>query len=250
MWSGRRLRGVSDRRFILGRKDRNMDHQELALIVGAGSGLSASLARRAAREGMKPILAARKVEKLASLVEECGGVAIACDAAEKADVAALFDRVSGEHGVPDLVVYNPSARVRGTFLELDPDAVANAIRVTAFGGFLVAQAAARLMLERGRGTILFTGASASVKGYARSAPFAMGKFALRGLAQSMARELHPQGIHIGHFVIDGGIGESEPMDADNRLHPDAVADSYFHVYRQPRSVWTWEVELRPWVETF
>jgi NAD(P)-dependent dehydrogenase (short-subunit alcohol dehydrogenase family) len=227
-----------------------MDHQELALIVGAGSGLSASLARRAAREGMKPILAARKIDKLTGLVEECGGTAIACDAAEKSDVAALFDRVSKEHGVPDLVVYNPSARVRGPFLELDPDAVANAIRITAFGGFLVAQAAARLMLKRGRGAILFTGASASVKGYARSAPFAMGKFALRGLAQSLARELHPKGIHIGHFVIDGGIGDSEPKEAEDRLHPDAIADTYFHVYRQPRSVWAWEIELRPWVETF
>lgn len=227
-----------------------MAGKEVAVIVGAGSGLSASLARRAAREGMKVVLAARKVDKLSALVEECDGEAIACDAGDQAEVTALFERVANRHGAPDLVVYNPSARVRGPLVDLDPDAVANALRISAFGGFLVAQAAARRMLERGRGTILFTGASASVKGYARSAPFAMGKFALRGLAQSMARELHPQGIHIGHFVIDGGIGESAPDDPDSRLHPDAIAESYFHVYHQPRSVWTWEIELRPWVETF
>ena len=227
-----------------------MAGQEVAVIVGAGSGLSASLARRAAREGMKVVLAARKVEKLSALVAECDGEAIACDAGDQAEVTALFEQVANRHGAPDLVVYNPSARVRGPLVDLDPDAVANALRITAFGGFLVAQAAARRMLERGRGTILFTGASASVKGYARSAPFAMGKFALRGLAQSMARELHPQGIHIGHFVIDGGIGESDTDDPDSRLHPDAIAESYFHVYHQPRSVWTWEIELRPWVETF
>jgi NAD(P)-dependent dehydrogenase (short-subunit alcohol dehydrogenase family) len=220
------------------------------LIVGAGSGLSAALARRAAREGMRPILAARRIEKLAPLMEETGATAFACDVAEPDDVARLFDGVMAEHGSPELVVYNPSARVRGPVLDLDPAEVARAIRITAFGGFLVAQAAARLMVPRGHGTILFTGASASVKGYAQSAPFAMGKFALRGLAQSMARELQPQGIHVGHVVIDGAIGASDPERPDSRLDPDAIADSYFHLHRQPRSAWAWEIEVRPWVETF
>jgi NAD(P)-dependent dehydrogenase (short-subunit alcohol dehydrogenase family) len=220
------------------------------LIVGAGSGLSAALARRAAREGMRPILAARRIEKLAPLMEETGATAFACDVAEPDDVARLFDGVMAEHGSPELVVYNPSARVRGPVLDLDPAEVARAIRITAFGGFLVAQAAARLMVPRGHGTILFTGASASVKGYAQSAPFAMGKFALRGLAQSMARELQPQGIHVGHVVIDGAIGASDPERPDSRLDPDAIADSYFHLHHQPRSAWAWEIEVRPWVETF
>jgi NAD(P)-dependent dehydrogenase (short-subunit alcohol dehydrogenase family) len=220
------------------------------LIVGAGSGLSAALARRAAGEGMRPLLAARRVDKLAPLIEETGAAASACDVAQPADVEGLFDWVTREHAAPALVVYNPSARVRGPILDLDPVEVERAIRITAYGGFLVAQAAARLMVPRGTGTILFTGASASVKGYAHSAPFAMGKFALRGLAQSMARELQPKGIHIGHIVIDGAIGESEADRPDSRLHPDAIAETYFHLHRQPRSAWAWEVELRPWVETF
>jgi len=153
-----------------------------------------------------------------------------------------------------VVVYNPSARVRGPLVELDPEAVEAALKLTAFGGFLVGQAAARAMLPAGKGTILFTGASASVKGYARSAPFAMGKFALRGLAQSMARELQPVGIHVAHVVIDGGIrnpGRAEPPDKpDSLLDPEAIADSYLHLIRQPRSTWSWEIELRPWTESF
>ena len=227
-----------------------MADNEVALIVGAGSGLSAALARRAAQEGMRPLLAARRVDKLASLIEETDAAASACDVGEPTDVERLFDWVTREHGVPDLVIYNPSARVRGPLLDLDPGEVERAIRITAFGGFLVAQAAARLMVPQGRGTILFTGASASVKGYPQSAPFAMGKFALRGLAQSMARELQPQGLHIGHVVIDGAIGESQPDRPDSRLDPDAIAETYFHLHRQPRSAWAWEIELRPWVETF
>ncbi len=228
---------------------------ETALIIGAGSGLSAALARLFAREKMRVALAARRTEKLAPLTAETGARAWRCDAAKRDEVEALFTAVDAELGVPDIVVYNPSARSRGAITELDPAEVENALLVSCFGGFLVAQAAARRMLKRGSGTILFTGASASVKGYARSAPFAMGKFGLRGLAQSLARELAPQNIHVGHFVIDGGIGRAgdpraSERGADGMLDPDAIAASYLHLHRQHRSAWTWEMELRPWVESF
>ena len=225
-----------------------------ALIVGAGAGISASLARLFAREGIHVALAARASEKLGALCSETGARAYACNAAEPDEVERLFGLVEREIGTPDLVVYNASGRTRGPFVELVPAEVAQAITVSAFGGFLVAQQAAKRMLPNKHGAILFTGASASVKGYAQSAPFAMGKFALRGLAQSMARELSPQGLHIAHFVIDGGIrsaARSEPADRpDSMLDPDAIALSYWNVLQQPRSAWSWEVELRPWVEKF
>lgn len=227
-----------------------MSDARMALIVGAGSGLSAALARKARSEGLTPLLAARDIDKLAPLLAEVRGEAKACDASDPKSVAALFDWVSTTHGVPELVIYNASNRVRGPVAEIDPEAVRTAITITAFGGFLVGQAAVKAMLPRGSGTILFTGASASVKGYVNSSAFAMGKFALRGLAQSMARELAPKGLHVGHFVIDGGIGESADPQAPDKLHPDHIADTYFHVHNQPRSAWTWEVELRPFVEKF
>ena len=227
---------------------------ETALIVGAGSGLSASLARLLAREGLRVALAARNSDKLAPLCAETGAKAFACDAVDASAVARLFAAVEAETGAPDVVVYNASARARGPVAELVPAEVERAIMVSAFGGFLVAREAVARMLPKGRGAILFTGASASVKGYPLSAPFAMGKFALRGLAQSMARELAPRGIHIGHFVIDGAIrnpGRVEPADRpDSMLDPDAIAASYLHMLQQPRSAWAWEVELRPWVERF
>ena len=222
---------------------------ERALIVGAGKGLSASLARRFHAEGMQVALAARDVEKLGELVSETGAWALACDAGDPDNVDRLFSTMRREFGMVDLVVYNPSARARGPLVDLDRDSVRDALMVTCYGGFLVGQAAARMMLEQGHGTILLTGASASVKGYARSASFAMGKFGLRGLAQSMARELAPKNIHVGHFVIDGGIGVGTD-DSDDLLDPDAIAATYLHVHRQHRSAWTWEIELRPWVETF
>ena len=225
-----------------------------ALIVGSGSGLSASLARLFAREGFKVALAARNTEKLASLCSSTGAAAFACDATDAGQVAQLFQDVERKMGDPDVVIYNASARSRGPFISLIASEVEQAIRTSAFGGFLVAQDAAKCMLPKGHGAILFTGASASVKGYAQSAPFAMGKFALRGLAQSMARELAPLGIHVAHFIIDGGIrnpGRSEPPEnPDSMLDPDAIAANYLHVLRQPRSAWTWEMELRPWVEKF
>jgi NAD(P)-dependent dehydrogenase (short-subunit alcohol dehydrogenase family) len=227
-----------------------------ALIVGAGSGLSASIAHVFTREGgMRVALAARDTAKLAALAKSLDAPAFVCDATHQSQVETLFGNVEQHFGAPpDVVVYNPSARVRGALVGLDPAAVANALSVTAFGGFLVAQAAARGMLAKESGAILFTGASASVKGYPQSASFAMGKFALRGLAQSIARELAPRGIHVAHFVIDGAIrnpGRNEPADApDSMLDPDAIARSYLDVLRQDRSAWTWEIELRPWVERF
>jgi NAD(P)-dependent dehydrogenase (short-subunit alcohol dehydrogenase family) len=225
-----------------------------ALIVGAGSGLSASLARLFASNGMRIALAARNTAKLRLLQDETGAAAFACDATDLQQVRALFDDASARNGEPDVVVYNASGRPQGPLIDLDPAAVERSLSVTAFGGFLVGQEAAKRMLPKGRGAILFTGASASIKGYARSAPFAMGKFALRGLAQSMARELAPQGIHVAHFVIDGGIASASrqaPTDKpDSFLDPDAIAESYLHVLMQPRSAWTWEVELRPWAERF
>ena len=227
---------------------------EQALIVGAGAGLSASLARLFSREGMRVALASRHPERLADLCKETAAKAFGCDAAQPEQVAALFGEVGKAMGDPDVVVYNASYRTRGPVVELDPVEVERALAVSAYGGFLVAQQAARRMLPKQHGAILFTGASASVKGYAQSAPFAMGKFALRGLAQSMARELSPQGIHVAHFVIDGGIareGRAGPSgQPDALLEPGAIAANYLHVLKQPRSAWTWEIELRPWVEKF
>jgi NAD(P)-dependent dehydrogenase (short-subunit alcohol dehydrogenase family) len=227
---------------------------ETALIVGAGPGLSASLARLFSREGIRVALAARNTDKLTDLCKETGAQVFPCDATDLTEVTSLFEEVERRIGAPDVVVFNASGRTRGPFVELVPEEVERSLIVSAFAGFLVAQQAARRMVPKGHGAILFTGASASVKGYAQSAPFAMGKFALRGLAQSMARELAPLGIHVGHFVIDGGIrnpGRSESPDKpDSMLDPDAIAETYLHVLRQPRSAWTWEVELRPWVEKF
>lgn len=225
-----------------------------ALIVGAGEGLSAALARGFAEAGMAVTLAARRIDKLTTLCAETGAHAVACDASQRNDVERLFAGVDSRSGPPDVVVYNASYRVRGPIVDLDATEVERTLMVSAMGGFLVAQAAARRMVPRRHGAILLTGASASTKGYAQSAPFAMGKFALRGLAQSLARELAPQGIHVAHFVIDGGIRSArrpEPDTApDSLLAPDAIAASYLHVLRQPRSAWTWEIELRPWVERF
>jgi len=225
-----------------------------ALIVGAGQGLSASLTRLLRKEGATVAIAARDTAKLAPLCSETGARAYGCDAQDEAQVARLFTDLDREQATPDVVIYNASARSRGPFIQLVPSEVQRALQVTAFGAFLVAQQAAARMLPKRHGAILFTGASASVKGYAQSAPFAMGKFALRGLAQSLARELSPQGIHVAHFVIDGairGAGRADDPDKpDALLDPDAIALSYLSVLRQPRSAWSWEIELRPWVERF
>ncbi|MEO0680964.1 MAG: SDR family NAD(P)-dependent oxidoreductase [Pseudomonadota bacterium] len=230
-----------------------------ALILGAGAGLSASLARLFAAKGLSVTLAARDPDKLAALAEETGAAAHACDAGDAGSVAALFAALDdGPAGAPDVLVYNPSARVRGPLTSLDPEAVTKAVTITGLGAFYAAREAALRMEPAGHGALLFTGASAGVKGFANSSVFAMGKFAMRGLAQALARELHPKGLHVGHFVIDGAIrgpdgrhhrAGAEPVE-DAFLSPDAIAESYWHFLCQDRSSWAWEIELRPWVERF
>jgi NAD(P)-dependent dehydrogenase (short-subunit alcohol dehydrogenase family) len=225
-----------------------------ALVVGAGSGISAAFARAVASAGLKVGLAARDVEKLAPLADETGAHTFAVDASEPEAVARLFAAADERLGEPDVVLFNASARAHGPIADLAPEAVRKAIEISAFGGYLTVREAARRMIPKGYGAILLTGASASVKGYPHSAAFAMGKFALRGLAQSTARELGPKGIHVAHFVIDGGVRSArrpDPTDKpDSTLDPDAIAQTYVEILRQPRSAWSLEVELRPWVETF
>lgn len=222
-----------------------------ALIIGAGAGLSASVARKLAARGHKIVLAARDVSDLGSLAKETEAITVPCNARDRDDMARLFDQIDDLDDPLSVAVYNPSARVRGAVHELDVEAVENAILVSAYGAFLMAHHASKRMLETGGGALLFTGASAGVKGFPLSSTFAMGKFALRGLCQSLARELHPKGIHIGHFVIDGGITTNPGDNQENKwLDPDAIADSYMHFLDQHPSSWAWEIELRPWVERF
>ena len=228
---------------------------ETALIVGAGPGLSSSLTYILLKNKFKVAIAARNVAKLATLAETSNVDVLTCDASNINQVQTLFKKLDKTWGTPDLVIYNPSARVRGGIVEVDPEDTQKAINITCFGAFLVAQEAAKRMVKRGSGSIFFTGASASVKGYANSSVFAMGKFGLRGLAQALARELHPQNIHIGHFIIDGGIKadhrpERNDPGNDSMLDPEAIAETYLQFHRQHRSSWSWEIELRPWLETF
>jgi len=229
---------------------------QIALIVGSGPGLSASLARLFTKEGMTVALAARSVGKLDSLAKEIGGRAYACDASSPTDVKKLFQAVGQDIGDPNLVVYNASGRVRGPVTELDPEDVRQTILITCYGGFLIGQEAAKRMVKAGKGTILFTGASASVKGYANSPAFAMGKMGLTGLVQSMARELQPRNIHVAQVVIDGGIANPDRPERltergpDGCLDPDAIAQTYLHLHRQHRSAWAVQIELRPWSEKF
>ncbi|KIC15092.1 SDR family NAD(P)-dependent oxidoreductase [Leisingera sp. ANG-DT] len=230
-----------------------------ALIVGAGTGLSAAFARQLSAAGYAVHLAARNTDKLETLAAETGAVLHVLDGTDTNGTSALIDGLPGELRV---ACYNPSARLRGPVAELEPEAVRKAVEITAYGAFVLGQAAAKRMLmqqalDGRRGTILFTGASAGVKGFAQSAPFAMGKFAQRGLAQSMARELHPKGIHVAWVNIDGGIRNAarpERTEAadnpDSMLDPDAIAAEYMHLINQHRSAWSDELVLRPWVERF
>ena len=225
---------------------------EKAIIVGAGYGLSASLARLLSKSGFDLVLASRNVEKNYNLAKETNANLEECDVTSIQQVENLFKKADDILGTPDLVIFNPSARLRGTVEELDMRAAKKAIEVSTIGALSVAKEAATRMLPRGSGSIFFTGASASVKGFANSSVFAVGKFGLRGLAQSLARELHPKNIHIGHFVVDGQI--SPPLDTNNELDSklisDEIANAYLQMHRQHRSAWSWEIELRPWVERF
>jgi len=224
-----------------------------ALIIGAGPGISASVARAFAAEGIKIGLSSRNTDKLEPLASDIGAYRFAADATDPASVATLFDAAEAELGPVDIVLYNAVARVAGPLADLDAADVERVIKTSTFAAFLVVQQAARRMVPRKSGAILLTGASASVKGYPRSAPFAMGMFGRRGLAESAARELHPQGIHVAHFVIDGavrGTYREDPDRPDSLLDPDAIAQSYVDVLRQPRNAWSWEIALRPWSENF
>ena len=235
--------------------------EEIALIVGAGKGLSASLARLFHSEGMKVILAARNIEKLKTIASETKATLFKCDGSDIDQVENMFKQIDELHDHIDLVVYNPSDRVPGFITEIDPVAAKKAIEITSFGAFLVARQAAKRMTQAGKGTILFTGATAGVKGFPLSSTFAMGKFALRGLAQALARELHPLNIHVGHFVIDGRIltlkrweeigGTKDNLeDTEQLLHPDEIAKIYLQFHRHHKSTWSWEIELRPKDEGF
>ena len=222
---------------------------ESVLIVGAGSGLSASLAQLCASRGMRVVLAARNIEKLQDLKKEIGADTIKCNATNIKSVTSLFKKTDKIIGAPNLVIYNPSKSLGGSIVDLDPKKAHEAIDITCYGGFLVAQQAAKRMLKKKRGSIFFTGATASVKGFSNSSVFAMGKFGLRGLAQSLARELHPQNIHIGHFIIDGGIGRKDYVSYKT-IHPDSIAQIYLQFHYQDKSAWSWETELRTSMEKF
>lgn len=223
--------------------------QKAVLIVGAGSGLSASLARAFNSKGMKIVLAARNIDKLDSLKKEIDALVFKCDSTENKSVQNLFLQTDSIIGTPEIVIYNPSLRIVKPFIEYDPDEMLQSVKVNSYGAFLVAHESVKRMLKIGKGNIFFTGSSASVKGFAKSASFAMGKFGLRGLAQSLARELHPQNIHVGHFVIDGGIGK-EPVGNYQMIHPDEIAKQYLNFYLQDKKAWSWEIEIRTNTEKF
>ena len=238
-----------------------MAEREVAVVVGVGPGLGAALARRFAKAGITVAVAARRRERLAPLAEALGASAYACDATSEAEVEGLFAAVARELGAPRLVVYNASAFVRKSILETTVEEFERCWRVACLGGFLVGRAAVRLMLPRaaehgGGGTILFTGATAALRGGALFHNLAVGKFGLRALAQSMAREFQPKGIHVAHVVIDGQIAGERPgyrreeRGTDAVLEPDAIAEAYYQLHRQARSAWTLELDLRPWVEKF
>lgn len=218
-----------------------------ALIVGVGPGLGSALARRFAAEGHAVAVASRDQDRIQARAKEIGARGYSCDVTDEQAVSGLVERVEKDLGPLGVVVFNASRRHRGGILDLTADQYRNCWEVSALGGFLVGQAAARCMLPRAKGTILFTGATASRRGGNGFAAFAGGKFALRSLSQSMARELGPLGIHVAHVVIDGRIGVNE--DASH-LSPDDIADVYHALHRQPKSAWSQEVDLRPWVEKF
>jgi NAD(P)-dependent dehydrogenase (short-subunit alcohol dehydrogenase family) len=230
--------------------------KEVALVVGVGPGLGAALARRFAQGGLAVAMAARNPDKLDALAREVGGRAYACDAADAASVDRLFEQVERDLGAPTVAIYNAGASAPGAVVDIQAAEFERCWRILCLGGFLVGQRAARSMAAAGRGTILFTGATASLRGGANFANLAVGKFGLRAVVQSMARELGPKGIHVAHVVIDGQIRSEryahleKERPPDGLLDPAAIAESYWHLHQQPRSAWTLELDLRPWVEKF
>jgi NAD(P)-dependent dehydrogenase (short-subunit alcohol dehydrogenase family) len=227
-----------------------MPFNQHAIVIGVGPGLGVALVQKCVGEGMKVSAGARDRDRLRKLLDERGlheVPALRCDVTDPASVESAFADAVGDGGAPDLVVFNASGYARGSILELTAGQLEAAWRVGCLGGFHVGQAAAKLMVPAKRGTILFTGATASLRGSANFAPFAIAKFGLRALAQSMARELGPKGIHVAHVVIDGQIGVA---DDDSKLRPADIAEAYWSLYRQPRSAWTLEADLRPWGEKF
>ncbi len=230
--------------------------QDVAVVVGAGPGLGAAMARRFAEAGMKVAVARRQKEQLESLASEIGGRAYACDATDHGATEALFAAVESDLGSPTVVSFNAGAYRPGGVLEITPEDFELCWRVGCLGGFNVGQAAARRMLAAGRGTLLYTGATAALRGSAGFANLAVPKFGLRALAQSLARELGPKGIHVAHLVIDGQIAAERPgydpaeRGPDAVLDPAAIAEAAYQLHLQPRSAWTQELDLRPWVERF
>ncbi|MFQ5755708.1 MAG: SDR family NAD(P)-dependent oxidoreductase [Acidiferrobacterales bacterium] len=238
-----------------------MADTDVALVIGVGPGLGMALCRRFAEVGMKVAMSARHEAPLKALAGEliaAGEIAHAyeSDATDESAVSRLFDKVSADLGEPDLVVYNAGAFQRTSILEASAADFERCWRVGCFGGFLAGREAAKIMVTRGSGTILFTGATASLRGSAQFFNLAVGKFGLRALAQSMARELGPQGVHVAHVIIDGQIASPRHADLikergpDVLLDPNSIADTYYQLHCQARSAWTQEVDLRPWVERF
>ena len=241
------------------------EQKKVCLVVGAGDATGGAIAKRFAREGYIAVPVRRKLEHLDQLareIEDQGGqvVPIGCDARDEDQVIALFDRVEAEIGELAVVVFNIGANVRFPFEEIEVRKFTKIWELACFAGFLTCREAARRMVPRGNGSILVTGASASIKGYAGGAAFGSAKFALRGMTQSLARELWGKGIHVAHFIIDGAIDTQwikkvwpkayEKKDQDGILDPEHIAENYWNVHSQPRDSWTFEMDLRPWMETF
>lgn len=236
-----------------------------AIVIGAGDALGGAIARRFAREGYAAVISRRhadQLEDLAAAIRDAGGAAhpFGLDARQEDQVTALFDRVEAEIAPVEVCVFNIGANVRFPIAETTARVYFKVWEMAAFAGFLAGREAARRMTPRGKGTILFTGATASVRGREGFAAFSGAKHALRALAQSMARELGPRGIHVAHTIIDGAIdtawiAENFPeryalKDQDGILNPDHIAEAYWMLHAQPRDAWTHELDLRPWTESF